>query len=66
MEATPATSETRFLTVTEVAQRLNVSKPTVYRRIAAGELPAVAIGERMPLRIDPAELADWLYEESAA
>jgi excisionase family DNA binding protein len=51
-----------LLTVAQVARRLNVSKPTVYRRIYEGRLPALRIGEDVgPLRVDEAELKRWLY-----
>jgi excisionase family DNA binding protein len=52
----------KFLSVREVARRLNVSPPTVYRRIAEGELPAFRVGEgRGPIRISERELTEWLY-----
>lgn len=35
----------QFLTVTEVAQVMRVSKMTVYRLIHAGELPAIRVGK---------------------
>ncbi len=34
----------RFVTVTEVAEVMRVSKMTVYRLIHAGELPAIRVG----------------------
>ena len=37
-------SEVKFLTVTEVAKVMRVSKMTVYRLVHAGELQAVQIG----------------------
>jgi excisionase family DNA binding protein len=37
-------AETRFMTVTEVAEMMRVSRMTVYRMIHAGELPAVRFG----------------------
>jgi excisionase family DNA binding protein len=53
-----------LLTVAEVAERLRCSEPTVRRRIRAGEIPAVKLGQgRSAIRIDAAELADWLYRE---
>ena len=57
-----------LLTVPEVAGRLRVSVKTVRRRIEAGELPAVRIGSgtRAPVRVDEAELDEWLYGKSAA
>ena len=33
-----------FLTIAEVAQRMRVSKMTVYRLVHSGELPAVRFG----------------------
>ena len=51
----------RLLTVQEVAARLGVSEKTVRRRIADGLLPAVQLGRyRHVLRIDSAQLDDWL------
>lgn len=37
-------AEARFMTVTEVAEMMRVSRMTVYRMIHAGELPAVRFG----------------------
>lgn len=41
----------KFMTVTEVADMMRVSRMTVYRMIHAGELPAVRFGRsyRVPL-----------------
>lgn len=56
----------RLLTLDEVSARLGVSRRTVERKIAAGEIPALRLGgARSPLRVDEAELEAWLYEESA-
>ena len=44
------TTETRFLTVGEVAVWLRVSTMTVYRLINAGQLPAVRVGRSVRLR----------------
>ena len=50
----------RLLTLTEVALRL-VSKGTVYRRIAAGQLPAHRLGPGLaPFRVSERELSAWL------
>ncbi len=41
--------------------RLNIDRATVYRTIWE-ELPALRIGDRSgPLRVDEAELEQWLY-----
>lgn len=42
--------EARFVTVNEVAQLMRVSKMTVYRLIAQGDLPAVRIGRTYRIR----------------
>jgi excisionase family DNA binding protein len=54
----------KLIGVGAVAERLNVSRPTVYRLISAGVIPAFRIGEsRGALRVDEAELTEWLYRE---
>ena len=37
-------SESKFLTIAEVAAKMRVSKMTVYRLVHGGELPAVRVG----------------------
>lgn len=55
----------RLLSITEVAERLGVSRRTVERKIRAGELPALQLGgPRTPIRVDQRELEDWLYRGS--
>ena len=55
------TFDARLLTVHEAALRLRCSTPTVYRRIAAGELPATRLGNGpAALRISERELEVWL------
>jgi excisionase family DNA binding protein len=44
------TTQTRFLTVGEVAAILRVSNMTVYRLINAGQLPAARIGRSFRVR----------------
>jgi len=53
----------KLLTVPEVARRLRQSQESIYRKIRSGEIPAVRIGSgpRPPLRVNEAELAEWLY-----
>jgi excisionase family DNA binding protein len=56
------TRETSLLSVAQVARRLNVSKPTLYRRIWEGQIPAVRVGDQVgPLRVREDELERWLY-----
>lgn len=56
----------QLLTIPQVAERLgNVHRMTVYRRIAAGELPAINIGSRgkRPLmRVSESALAAYLTQ----
>ena len=57
---TAVTAERRWLTVDEVAALLAVSKLTVYRRIWAGDLPAIKLGGVGLLRIASDDLDDFL------
>jgi excisionase family DNA binding protein len=52
---TSSPSGPRFLTAGEVAERMRVSKMTVYRLIRAGKLPAVRIGRAFRVREDDVE-----------
>jgi excisionase family DNA binding protein len=52
-------NDRRLLNVGEVANRLGVSRLTVWRLIDRGELPALRVGRQ--LRLDPDELDAWLY-----
>jgi len=47
-----------LLSITQVCQRLSVSRSTVYRLISSGELPTHGIGFR--LRVSEADLADYI------
>jgi excisionase family DNA binding protein len=49
----------RLLPVRDVADRLAVSEKTIYRMISAGEPPALHV--RGQIRVDPDQLAAWLY-----
>lgn len=61
-DARDTSGRPRLLTVGEAAERLNVSKPTVYRRVAQGSLPALRVGDGYgPVRVDEDELEAWLY-----
>lgn len=52
----------KLMTVAEVAQRLQVSLWTAYRKVESGEIPAVRLGtgKRSPIRVDERELDEWL------
>jgi len=57
-----ALSELKFLTVTEVASHLRVSKMTVYRLVHDGELKAVRVGKSF--RILESEVSAYLRSAS--
>jgi excisionase family DNA binding protein len=64
MSAIAETSETHdLLTIEEAASRCRVSRPTMYRLVAAGLVPAVRVGvsEKSPLRVPRRELEEWLF-----
>lgn len=48
------------MTVAELAEQLGLSRSTVYRRLAAGEIPHVKVGERYILYRPRTE--QWLGE----
>jgi excisionase family DNA binding protein len=51
----PSPGGPRFLTALEVAERMRVSKMTVYRLIKTGKLPAVRIGKAYRVREEDLE-----------
>lgn len=53
-----------YITPTEIASVLRVSKMTVYRLIHSGELPSVQIGRSY--RVHRKALAEYLNKEAAA
>jgi excisionase family DNA binding protein len=59
-------SEVRFLTVSEVAELMRVSKMTVYRLVHSGELNAVRVGRSF--RVPEQAVHNYLreaFQESA-
>ncbi len=54
-------SESRFVTVAEVAGQLRVSNMTVYRLIQSGQLAAVRVGRSY--RIREADIDRYLAEQ---
>jgi excisionase family DNA binding protein len=59
-----ATRAPHLLRIPDAAQRLNVSRASLYRWIAEGRVPAVQLGgPGAPLRIPEDELEAWLYRE---
>jgi excisionase family DNA binding protein len=57
----------QLLKVAQVAERIQETPATVYRLIAAGELPAIRLGSspRSPLRVDAGELHQFVYGQGA-
>ena len=51
-------SAPRFMTVTEVADIMRVSKMTVYRLIHSGEMPAIRVGKSF--RVHEAAVAQMI------
>lgn len=62
----PTLNEVTFLTVSEVASVMRVSKMTVYRLVHSGELPAVRVGRsfRVPEQAVHEYLQDSYFEVS--
>ncbi|MEZ5159406.1 MAG: helix-turn-helix domain-containing protein [Marmoricola sp.] len=54
-------SEVEFLTVAEVAQKMRVSKMTVYRLVHGGELPAVRVGRSF--RVSEDDVNEYSQQE---
>lgn len=54
-----------LMTVEQAAELANVSRATLYRRVAAGEVEAVKIGSgpKAPIRIPRTSFLDWIFAE---
>jgi excisionase family DNA binding protein len=60
MDSPSATDATpKLLKASEVAERWDLHRATVYRLVQSGQLPALRIGGS--IRIDPREAEAWLY-----
>ena len=53
-------TEEQWLTVEEIALRLQVHIETVRRWIRSGQLPGLALGRRAGYRVKPADLDEFL------
>ncbi|GCE78405.1 hypothetical protein CBZ_34610 [Cellulomonas biazotea] len=59
----------RFLTLADVTEILNISAPQAYALVRSGELPAIQIGGRGIWRVEAAELESYIqrmYEQTRA
>jgi excisionase family DNA binding protein len=66
MQTTQAKPETHeLLTVEEAAAKCRVSRPTMYRLVRAGIVPAVRVGagDSGLIRIPADELRRWLFDD---
>ncbi|MGH3507871.1 MAG: helix-turn-helix domain-containing protein [Nocardioidaceae bacterium] len=52
----------RFLSLTDVAEILNISSAQAYALVRRGELPAIKIGGRGQWRVEAAVLEDYIAE----
>ena len=53
-------SETRFLTLADVAEVLNISASQTYALVRSGELPAIKIGGRGQWRVERDQLERYI------
>jgi excisionase family DNA binding protein len=66
--ATPAHRFPKFLTIDQVAEILNVNKPTIYTLLRSGEMKGLRLGGRGVWRISEDDLQAFLdaaYQETA-
>lgn len=57
----------RFLTLTDVAETLNISMSQTYALVRRGDLPAIQIGQRKQWRVERTQLEAYierLYTET--
>ena len=64
-----AVMSSRFLTLADVTEVLNISAPQAYALVRSGELPAIQIGGRLQWRVESTELEKYIqrmYEQTRA
>jgi len=66
MTTTPRTPARRFLTLADVAELLNVSKPQAYALVRSGDLPAIKVGGRGQWRVEASALEDMIQRSYEA
>jgi excisionase family DNA binding protein len=59
------TVPSRFLTLADVAETLNVSASQVYALVRSGELRAIKVGGRGQWRVESAALEEWISQTYA-
>jgi len=55
----------RFLTLTDIAEILQISSSQAYALVRSGELPAIQIGGRGQWRVEEAKLDEYIQEKYA-
>jgi excisionase family DNA binding protein len=56
---------TRFLTLADVAETLNISAAQTYALVRSGDLPAIKIGGRGQWRVEAAALEEFIARKYA-
>ncbi|XNZ01545.1 helix-turn-helix domain-containing protein [Micrococcus luteus] len=56
----------RFLTLTDVAETLNVSMSQARSMVRSGELPAIQVGGRGQWRVEQSVLEEFIADQYAA
>jgi excisionase family DNA binding protein len=59
-------ADTRWLTVADICERLQVHEETVRRWIRSGDLPATALGRKAGYRIKESDFIAFLEKRNAA
>lgn len=56
----------RFLTLADVQEVLNISSPQAYALVRSGELPAIQVGGRGQWRVESVELENYIARQYQA
>lgn len=56
----------RFLTLADVQEVLNISSPQAYSLVRSGELPAIQVGGRGQWRVEAVELENYIARQYQA
>ncbi|WP_084073982.1 helix-turn-helix domain-containing protein [Demequina sp. NBRC 110052] len=56
----------RFLTLADVQEVLNISSPQAYALVRSGDLPAIQVGGRGQWRIEASELESYIERQYEA
>ena len=61
------TTAPRFLRISEVLDRVGVSRPTIYRWVAAGEFPKqISIGANSVVWLESSDVTKWMDQRIGA